>query len=640
MQCLVALVLTSTSGCGGCNPIGSAGHKIREVKFSEGSDDAPTPPKKPVAPLVARTTPPPVAPGAGAGAAAKKTKKPARPKDVTEWKRDDYYSARRDGDPQLVAAVSYLGMHFSGKPSAAELLIRLLEGVPATTDSEEPRPKARGTDTQLVEAIVAALAVNGTPLAWQTIEQLAAGNLKTSDNPAAAPAALKALLGRPGQESEDSLLRVVALAGQPPPIDGSRTDLKGQRSTLLALMKSSASASLRLRLANYMIAPETPQSWYDQLWACLQEPRPENLAAQSALYQSNRPDDAAKRLLEQRLIAGGSIAVGRLLGTIPPPERSPAAGTAAAADPSAVTEHLWSASLAATIERRLATIDSLDQGARLVLLASTIPDQRVRAALSRALKMHWQEDPMPLAAAGAAEKMTPEPGFLMLVKMLPHKDAASCAASNAALDRGGTPHAPSGKTAKTVKTVKAAAIREAKLQRERISQQWVRFAETLLRAMCRQFRAAAMAPEPSSGRARAGSNGEDVPLKLHSAADVVATYRWDWPDGLGGKPAGLHGAPLRVRYVRIEQQARAVKVLAYYRRQLPDCEEHPIEQGIWLDALASTTEEAAARSIDVLITKASNNLPGLADQEQRLIVEILAVDCAGIGAKGLVSTGK
>jgi uncharacterized protein with ATP-grasp and redox domains len=81
-------------------------------------------------------------------------------------------------------------------------------------------------------------------------------------------------------------------------------------------------------------------------------------------------------------------------------------------------------------------------------------------------------------------------------------------------------------------------------------------------------------------------------------------------------------------------------VLAYYRRQLPDCEEHPIEQGIWLDALASTTEEAAARSIDVLISKASNNLPGLADQEQRIIVEILAVDCAGIGAKGLVSAGK
>jgi hypothetical protein len=149
-----------------------------------------------------------------------------------------------------------------------------------------------------------------------------------------------------------------------------------------------------------------------------------------------------------------------------------------------------------------------------------------------------------------------------------------------------------------------------------------------------------MAPEPGSGLTRAGSNGEDVPLKLHSPADVVAAYRWDWPAELGGKPAGLHGAPLRVRYVRIEQQARAVKVLAYYRRQLPDCEEHPLEQGIWLDALTSTTEEAAARSIDVLITKANKNLPSLADQEQRLIVEILAVECAGVGAKGLVSTGK
>ena len=81
-------------------------------------------------------------------------------------------------------------------------------------------------------------------------------------------------------------------------------------------------------------------------------------------------------------------------------------------------------------------------------------------------------------------------------------------------------------------------------------------------------------------------------------------------------------------------------MLAYYRRQLPDCEEHRIEQGVWLDAMSATGESGAVRSIDVLITKANKNLPELADQEQRIIVEVLAVECAGIAAKSAVAIGK
>ncbi len=570
---------------------------------------------------------------------AVRTKHSNRPKELADWKRDDYYNARREGNPQLVMAVAYLGGHFAGKPSAAELLIRLLEAPSAGGGPDAARRGGRGTDANLMEAIVAALAVNGTPLAWQTIDQLASENLKTSDNQAAAAAALKTLLSRPSQDNEDSLLRAVALAGQPRPAGRDSADVKKQHDILVDLLKSSASTSLRLRLANYMIVPETPQTWYDQLWTFLQDPRPENLAAQNVLYRSDRPDAAAKRLLEQRLIAGSGAAVGRLLGTIPPPERQPAGGTMAAADPYAVAEQIWNPSLASAIERRLAVIDSLEQGASLLLLASTIPGERLRAAVVRTFKMHREEDPKPLEAARAAEKIIPEPGFLLAAKVLPRKDAAALGGGNGP-DRGGVPHAPAGKGPKTPKTAKAKALREAKQQREHITQQWLKFAENLLRAMCQQFRAAAGTPAEGSSPAGAGSDAKDVPLKLHSPADVVAAYRADWPEGLAGKPAGLAISPLRVRYVRIEQQARPLTVLAYYRRQLPDCEEHRIEQGIWLDAMSATGEGGAARSVDVLITKANKNLPALADQEQRIIVEVLAIECAGIAAKSVAAIGK
>ncbi len=561
-------------------------------------------------------------------------KAPARPKDVNGWKREDYYSARREGDPQLVAAVGYLGGHFAGKQSAAELLIRLLEGPPTNTDSDEGPRGARGTGTNLIEAIVAALVVNGTPLAWQTIDQLASGTLRTSDNRAAAAAALRMLLSRPGQENEESLLRVVALAGQTQPVDRAPADLKGQHTILLDLLKSSASASLRQRLANYMIAPETPQNWYEQLWTCLQDPRPENLAAQSVLYRSDRLDPAARRLLEQRLRAGSSTALGRLLGTILLPERQPAAGAPAAADPYAVAEQMWTPGLASAVERRLAMIDSLEQSASLLTLASMIPEDRVRAAVLRTFRMHWEEDPKPLEAARIAEKTLPEPGFLLLAKVLARKDAAAFGGGI-----GGVAHASVGTGTKSPKAARVAALREAKQQREHITQHWFTFAENLLRAMCQQFRAAAGTPAEGNRPAGAGSDAKDVLLKLHAPADVVAAYRADWPAGLSGKPAGLNIAPLRVRYVRIEQQARPLRVLAYYRRQLPDCEERRIEQGVWLDAL-TTGEGGTARSTDVLITKANKNLPALADQEQRLFIEVLAIECGGMAGKSAVAISK
>ncbi len=534
-----------------------------------------------------------------------------------------------------MAAVGYLSEHFPGNQNAAELLIRLLEGPSPSTD---PDDGPGGASTSIVQAIVAALAVNGTPLARQTIDQLAVGNLNTSDNRAAAAAALKILLSRPGQESEESLLRVVALAGQPPPADRDPAKWKGQHATLLDLLRSSAPAPLRLRLANYMIAPETPQAWYDQLWTCLQDPRPENLAAQSVLYRNERPEPATKQVLEQRLIAGSSTAVGRLLGTIPPPEQQPAAGATAAADPYAVAEQIWSPGFASAIERRLAMIDSLEQGASLLLLSSTIPSERLRAVILRTFKMHWEEDPKPLEAARAAAKSLPEPGFLLVAKVLPRKETAM-GGGNSGPDRGGVSHGAGGKGPKTGKTARFAALREAKQQRENITQGWVKFVENLLRAMCQQFRAAASAPAEGGSANRAGGDAKEWFLKLHSPTDIVAAYRADWPERLSGKPTGLLISPLRVRYVRIEQQARPLKVLAYYRRQLPDCEEHRIEQGIWLDALTATGE-GGARSIDVLITKANKNLPAIADQEQRLIIEVLAIECGGIVAKSPVAIGK
>ena len=300
-----------------------------------------------------------------------------------------------------------------------------------------------------------------------------------------------------------------------------------------------------------------------------------------------------------------------------------------------MAEQLWNPGFASAIERRLAAIDSLEQGASLLLLASIIPGERVRAAILRTFKAALGRRPQ--AVGGGPCRRTDHPRA-----RFPPGGESHAAQGRCALGAGnsGVPHAPGGKGPKPPRTAKAAAFAKPSSNENDITQHWVKFAENLLRAMCQQFRAAAGATPGGSTAAGAGSDAKDLPLKLHSPADVVAAYRADWPRGLVGKPAGLVLSPLRVRYVRIEQQARPQKVLAYYRRQLPDCEEHRIEQGVWLDGLTTTGESGAARSIDVLIAKANKNLPPLADQEQRLIVEVLAVECVGIGAKSAVAIGK
>ncbi len=113
----------------------------------------------------------------------------------------------------------------------------------------------------------------------------------------------------------------------------------------------------------------------------------------------------------------------------------------------------------------------------------------------------------------------------------------------------------------------------------------------------------------------------------------------DWPEGLSGKAAGLDLPPLRVRYLRTDQRVRPTALLAYYRRQLPHCQEHAVPQGVWLDALLPAGE-SAARSIDVLITRPDKDHPSHADQDQRLIVEILAVEAGGIAVRSRSSASR
>ncbi len=96
--------------------------------------------KKPKSPLPetppppgAEAPPPPGAQGSPPGQSGptpteqKAEEKPKRPEKVEDWRRDDYFSAKREGDPRLVEALRYFGQKFVGKASAAFMLEELIQ---------------------------------------------------------------------------------------------------------------------------------------------------------------------------------------------------------------------------------------------------------------------------------------------------------------------------------------------------------------------------------------------------------------------------------------------------------------------------------------------------------------------------------
>jgi hypothetical protein len=648
------------SGCGASRPT-LARHPVKVTAKSKAGAQKPVPSPAP------RVIPPARTRALSTQTAyAAKTKENRRPKDVAEWKREDYQSAVRQHDPQLAAAVTYLGAHFAGSENVAEFLATLLEPPSAEAGAPGRSLAPAATQPQLIEAVVAALAANSTPRARQVLENLVDGASKTPHSSAAAVAALKALTAHPGHESDDLLFRVITAEDRTEDSPATN-DLMKLSTTALGLIRTRKSESLAVRLATYMLAPETSRGLYDQLWGCLREPRAENLAAQIVLYQNDRSRQATRDWLEPRIAAYGSGALGCLLGVpaaqadpvLPGATRGSAAGpsmdspapnrreatlalTVATTNPYRLAERLWNFDLLAAIQRRLETAETLEKRSALVALAGTLPHATVRAALLRAMERHWDEGPKGLKMLRTAENVMVEPGFIALLKLLRRDDLAASPAGKDALGRIGNRYpsarVPARKTADLAggqrldssgpEVKKYAGLFKAKIEQEKVGQQWMEFSQDVVQAVCRRLCAAARAKQDGPGDAGVASGLVDLPFTMHSRDAVVAVYRLDWPEDLREEIA-VAPSSLHVRYVRIEEKAVPVKVLAYYRRQVPEARQRALTGGGWIDSVAIDKTGSSIRSVDVLVAKATNSALGLPNQEQELTVDILTVECEG-----------
>jgi len=567
--------------------------------------------------------------------------KPPRPEDVSTWKNEDFYDARKEGDPKLIEAVGFLSQRARGSANVAVNLAELLKLLPEeepvepeTTPPGRPpqviRPQSPRANTDLLKALIDALGANGTDQARGFLEQILAGTLPNDDDKTAVDAALATLAQNACPENEAILLRALTAAEQLREAGRGEITAEELRTKTLKLVESSASPRFRAELAEYLLAPNTPQTLQPLVGKFLEAEDPANLDAQLVFYKDEKWTDKIQVPLEEYFTNFSSTALREMMripaeavgksprtspygGARPPtgyPPRGYPPGTSAGGKksdepdpelPYRLARTLWSAEPVAIVEGRLEQLDSLEGREQLVALGSTIPVDSMRKAVYETLSANFSDGPKGLESAGLPKTLMTDPGLLPAVKMLVKKQTST----------------------------RATAVE----QREKFLQakaDWAQFVPDYVRAWCDRFHAAA-AKQAEKDRLAGKAPRTDLPpgalpIELHPEAKPSVAYYLGWPGDHAAKLAGVAPGPLRICYLRMEENVRAIITEGWYKRQLYVRESATIEKSVWIETSRAVPQTNRIVSIDVILTSAAENADGDSAEAEDLVIEILTIE--------------
>ncbi len=534
----------------------------------------------------------------------------ALPPAIADWKEKDYFTARLFRDPRLVPAVERLAKDSVGDETAVRVFSGLL--VPqGTADPPKGKPGANSTVSPLMQAAARALAMNQTPAARQMLTLLLSGLYATDDDQAGAFAALQGLIEHPPPENDDLLLRVLVSPEQLRPSGRGQVTAAALRDQAISLLAAGGNNAFRAKLAAHLARQETPADLRAKLLPLLRDPSPANFDAQAVLYRgSGLPADFLAQA-ENAFAASSSDALDLLAGT--PRAAALKFDSASALRTSA---QLWSEDFLSSLTQRLKQVETFRDGSPTLLLASTVPNDMVRAVLYESLERNWEDGPADLAKAGLGSRVLSEPGFGVLVKLLYRRELS------------GTDNVAQGQPAR---------VRLLVGQHVMAAQRYLGWMQSVQQQWTARFAPKGAATIGSRTRGN-GSSRSSLPLQVDAPGDVVAEHYLDWASAMRDTLLGIHLDPLSVQYVKIEERARPSKIVLFYRRQLnfgdqligtngpKGFEMRRDGQTVWFDGVTVGTTPDRARSLDVVIRPANPDLPAMHDEERRMIVEILAVE--------------
>lgn len=663
---LMALVVIGVCGCGGK----SSRHErpIRAASDEEEFSD-----KKPATQVAPVAKPAQAAAGnAVASPAPAKPIVPKRSDDFETWKLADYRNAKAENDPRLIEAILHLGKNTSDDDEAAQLLISFIQAsssssrtagaMPGTrgplldnkgdeifVDEQDLKPGARpagGKIANLGEAVVTALADNGSPRAVDALKQILAGNFETDqDEKTLVRATIRALSENSRSEYADIMYTMLTAPEElrPEPVGG--VDAEALQKECFFVSGKTLSQAVRAALARHVAKAGIPTAHRDLLLPYLLKPEVDNLDAQVVLYAHDAIGDVqapvqkiwadlAPRVIDRFLdVSRERVPLGKEMNL-------------GQEDLVRVAQALWSAECANAVKAQLsAEQEDLQKHTEMLKVAASLPSPIVRAALHDTISQHWLKWSKWFDDKKFDMKSIRDPGLLLVVRTMPREEdperrrVKGPNAEAVKLDEDGKPINPKAAKASKLKDEQEKKRRIDAKEQERRDKRAARYTwnavmEKLLKASNQRFHAAALARakmasvEKRTAAAEVGGSLRDklLPFDLHEGAEVTAWYKLSWPDDLQSSFGEVAVPPLQVRYVRLELQDSFGRMLRHYKEQLESPQEFVIERGKWLESQKIDADAGWMRSIDVQISREAEMPPTARDASESLLIEILVVE--------------
>lgn len=321
-----------------------------------------------------------------------------------------------------------------------------------------------------------------------------------------------------------------------------------------------------------------------------------------------------------------------------------------------LTKKIWGANIAEAVANRLNQIpgqnpisssgfgeigggrrssSSSDNSEESIALACTMPLDKVRHAILRRCKSHYQDGPdtalgkissgrsgdnMDPATSGAKRSMGSDsnaillevldPGLLVVVKMLPREDPH-------ALTKGSGGHGNSG------------TGNAGDMQR-----QWFEASKQLVTQILGQcFVAASPTTETMEN--------DPCPITPHKGAGIVKRLDLKLPNDATGLLGQLPTDPIEIHYIRIEEVGNLQRMLSYYKRAVKG-ENHTLgNMGYWFDKISGGATPGKRRSIDVIISPGvekpvdpfHNNRNSRKKKGVPIVIQILTIETADPASK-------
>lgn len=549
-----------------------------------------------------------------------KKQKAPRPDKLESWSLADYQGAWKDWHPKLREAIAFLPEHPNIEPGAAVTLLRELIIAPnPLAQQDPPEPVAGQSYEDVARAAVVALGAMENKDAFLVLKDLLAGQLKSPADLVIVDPILAFLNEHDSPTTDDLLLLAAMEPTKLRPNAEAGLSPEQIQAKALAIVEQQGSQRIRDKLIDLVISGRASGEVASRLLKPLKVYDIGKAADQVTLYRSGQLDAATGAAFEAYFVRYNTMLLAHFFG-VPLETELPES----VESPYALADALWHPAVTGLVVRRLRRIESLAEGAPLVLLASSIPNDALRSEIYWKLSAHWRESPDALRDASSSIQGVIDPGFLIGMRMLITQGDI------AAYLRDIEP--PETRTGERI--VLSEDRKQEREQMRGIIEQWEAADYALARAFTDSFGKAvdaqrrAMGIDPTATQSM--PTPKDFPIELHDGAALSDVYRLDWPADLGDLINHAEVAPLSVTYARMTVVSKFSKMKGYYRRQVRSREAIDTDTGAWCSDLLSDKDAGRKRSVDIWIVRekpaGATDSDEKSNADERLTIEFLTVE--------------